>query len=93
MVHSIEEALDREYAYVVVTTKSLPDVHPVEKVLKPIIDAKKAKTFVLIQVSPALPTFLLRHYRVLILVILSTRTVSGLKKGFMARPAQSTLPS
>ncbi|CED83343.1 panE, apbA [Phaffia rhodozyma] len=49
LVHSVEDALDREYDYVVVTTKSLPDVYPVERILEPIIKARKTKTFVLIQ--------------------------------------------
>jgi hypothetical protein len=51
VVHSVEEAADFSYAFVVVTTKSLPDVLPTEVLLKPIIDAGKASTFLLIQAS------------------------------------------
>lgn len=51
VVHSVEEAADLSYAFVVVTTKSLPDVLPTEILLKPIIDAGKASTFLLIQAS------------------------------------------
>lgn len=50
VVNSVEQAADTAYSYVITTTKALPDVSPTEKLLKPIIDAGKSKTFILIQV-------------------------------------------
>jgi hypothetical protein len=50
VVHSVEEATDRYYTAVILTTKALPDVLPAEELLKPIIDAGCARTFLLIQV-------------------------------------------
>lgn len=50
VVQSVEEAADTDYAAVVVTTKALPDVLPTEVLLKPLIDAGRARTFLLIQV-------------------------------------------
>jgi hypothetical protein len=51
VVRSVEEAADTAYAFVIITTKSLPDILPTESMLEPIIKAGKSKTFVLIQVS------------------------------------------
>lgn len=49
VVRSVEEAADTAYAFVIITTKSLPDILPTEAMLEPIIKAGKSKTFVLIQ--------------------------------------------
>ena len=49
VVKSVEEASDTAYAFVIITTKSLPDILPTEAMLEPIIKAGKSKTFVLIQ--------------------------------------------
>jgi len=49
VVKSVEEASDTAYAFVIITTKSLPDILPTEAMLKPLIEAGKSKTFVLIQ--------------------------------------------
>jgi hypothetical protein len=56
VVSSIDEAADTTYAYVVITTKSLPDVSPTEELVKPIIKKRLSETFVLIQVSRLLPS-------------------------------------
>ncbi|KAL7413147.1 ketopantoate reductase PanE/ApbA-domain-containing protein [Mrakia frigida] len=49
LVRSVEEAADTAYTFVIITTKSLPDILPTEAMLEPIIKAGKSKTFVLIQ--------------------------------------------
>lgn len=54
MVKSIQEAADRAYTYVLITTKALPDVNPTPQILAPLLTPEYAKqytapTFVILQ--------------------------------------------
>ncbi|QRV84535.1 ApbA domain-containing protein [Ceratobasidium sp. AG-Ba] len=54
VVKSLQEAADRQYKYVLVTTKALPDINPTPEILAPLLTAEYAgkyssPTFVVLQ--------------------------------------------